>query len=246
MIQVIDKALDIIELISQDPEKVWPLGTIADPLNMNHGTCANIIKTLVNRNYLERMPAKKGYKLGMMAYKLTANKNYKNELMTIARAEMTRLTKIFNENTLLAVLQGNKRVAIIRISCEHQIQVITPAEKDAYDSSTGRLLIAMKTDDELEEFIQENGLPKDITGKKKLSKKAFLDEVKLIRKEGCFALLPDDQVLGVAYPIYQQDSVIASLSIYAPSFRCSETKKRKMQEELEKAAQLVSSRISFA
>jgi DNA-binding IclR family transcriptional regulator len=246
MIQVIDKALDIIELISQDPEKIWPLGSVADPLNMNHGTCANIIKTLVNRNYLERMPAKKGYKLGMMAYKLTANRNYKNELMTIARSEMTRLTKLFNENTLLAVLQGSKRVGIIRISCEHQIQVITPAEKDAYDSSTGRLLIAMKSDEELEEFIKQNGLPKDITGKRKLSKRAFMDEVKEIRNEGCFALLPDDQVLGVAYPIYQQDQVIASISIYAPAFRCTETKKKKMQIELEKAAQAISSRISFA
>jgi len=59
MIQVIGKALDILELLAKDPDKVLTLSEVANTFNLNHGTCANIIKTLVDRNYVEKLPAKK-------------------------------------------------------------------------------------------------------------------------------------------------------------------------------------------
>ena len=46
MIKVIDKALNIIELLASEQNRKFQLGEIADTLEMDHGTCANIIKTL--------------------------------------------------------------------------------------------------------------------------------------------------------------------------------------------------------
>ena len=54
MIQVIHRALDIVEFIARDPDKEFGLGEIAESLELNKGTCANIIKTLVNRGYLDQ------------------------------------------------------------------------------------------------------------------------------------------------------------------------------------------------
>ena len=50
MIQVIHRALNILELIARDRNKEYGLSEIADRLGLNHGTCANIIKTLVVRS----------------------------------------------------------------------------------------------------------------------------------------------------------------------------------------------------
>lgn len=50
MIQVIHRALDILEYISQGPKKEFSLGEIAEYTGLNSSTYANIIKTLVKRN----------------------------------------------------------------------------------------------------------------------------------------------------------------------------------------------------
>ena len=49
MIQVINRALNILEIIAHDHNKEWGLSEIANELELNHGTCANILKTLVQR-----------------------------------------------------------------------------------------------------------------------------------------------------------------------------------------------------
>ena len=53
MIKVIDKALNILELLANEQNKKFQLGEIADTLKMDHGTCANIIKTLAARGYVD-------------------------------------------------------------------------------------------------------------------------------------------------------------------------------------------------
>ena len=61
MIQVINRAFDILEYIAKDPDKPKALGEIASDLDLNAGTCANIIKTMVARKYLEKIDKQKGY-----------------------------------------------------------------------------------------------------------------------------------------------------------------------------------------
>ncbi len=245
MIQVIDKAFDILELIATEPDKGWPLGSIADPLSMNHGTCANILKTMVKRRYVEKLPAKKGYKLGSMAYKLSDKRNYQQELINIAEPEMSNLSATFNENTLLSVLDGNSRRAILRINSSRQLQVITPTEKEAYDSSTGRLLIALQSDENIERFLQQYGLPAIKNQKRAISKKTFLSEVEKIRNAGYVEYLPDDEILGIAFPIYQKNKIIASISIYAPAFRCKTKIRVQMKDALQQAAQRITEKMNL-
>ena len=71
MIQVINRALNILEILAQEPDKEFGLSEIATAVELNAGTCANILKTLVYRNYVEQSGIKKGYKLGYMVYQLT-------------------------------------------------------------------------------------------------------------------------------------------------------------------------------
>ena len=52
MIQVINRALNILEILAQEPDKEFGLSEIATAVELNAGTCANILKTLVYRNYV--------------------------------------------------------------------------------------------------------------------------------------------------------------------------------------------------
>ena len=158
MIQVINRACDILELIAKDPDTPKTLGEIAGELELNAGTCSNIIKTLVDRQYIEKIDKQKGYCLGAMAYKLTGNEGYKKTLVTAAKLELEALTKKINENSLLAQLNGGTRVAIFRATAKNDVQAVTPAEKPAYETTSGRMLIAMLPDEERKKFVLERVL----------------------------------------------------------------------------------------
>lgn len=106
MIQVIHRALSILEVIASSPKEDLSLSEIADSLQLNHGTCANILKTLVNRNYVEQIGAKKGYKLGYMAYQLTNSYTYYAELKEIAKPLIERLRDSINETVILSIIEG--------------------------------------------------------------------------------------------------------------------------------------------
>lgn len=244
MIQVINRALDILEFIGQDPEKPKPLGDIVKELGLNPATCANIIKTLTNRKYLDKIDRLKGYCLGSKAYALTSNTNYKKDLVDAARPELEALTKKINENSLLAVLNEDLRVAIIRASSIQDIQANTASEKKAYDSASGRLLVAMLPDEELEKFILKYDLPAPDTWKGVSSKKSFVSEVKRIRREKFAMQITNKQIVGLAVPVSKSGKVIASLSVYLPSQRFNKEKKEELLTVMNKMAGRIEKKIT--
>jgi DNA-binding IclR family transcriptional regulator len=74
MIQVIHRALNIMEYVAADPERPKELGDIAEDLKLHSATCANIIKTLVTRQYLVKLEKQKGYLIGPMFNRLGVKK----------------------------------------------------------------------------------------------------------------------------------------------------------------------------
>lgn len=228
MIQVIHRAFDIIEFVSRDPDKPKLLGEIASSLQLKPGTCANIVKTLTKRHYLEKLESKKGYLPGKQLFALSGHSGYKKDLIEAADTVMEELTAKLNENTLLAVLNGDNRVVIHTKYSIQLVQANTAGEKKAFDSSTGRLLIAMLPDEELEKFITRFGLPPSNIWHDANSKKKFYQQVEQIRKNG-YAMAEDSlQIVGFATAVYKNDKIVASLSIYMPVFRFTEKIKTKM------------------
>jgi DNA-binding IclR family transcriptional regulator len=236
MIQVVNRALDVLEYIGKDPEKPRALGDIAEKLELNAATCANIIKTLVNRRYLDKIDRSKGYCLGPMAYALSSNTNYKKDLVDAAKAELEALTKKVNENSLLAVLNEDQRIAIARASSAQAIQANTASEKKAYDSASGRLLIAMLSEADLEKFISKYGLPQPETWRSVQNKKALLSELKKIRADGYAMQITDKHIVGIAVPVFKERKVIASASVYLPAQRFNKERKEELLTILKKTA----------
>lgn len=244
MIQVVHRALDILEIIAAEPEKPKSLGEIANALGLNHGTCANIMKTLVSRKYLEQVGTKKGYILGSRSYTLSGNDAYRKDLIEAAAPEMEKLTAATNENSLLAVLSGDKRIAIHRISAEQELQVRTADEKHVYDAASGRLLLAMLTDAEIERFTNKYGVPSAEMWSEASSEERLRTVVAQIRREECaFQVLPGRQVVGLAVPVFKHDRIVASLSIYLPEYRFMAIDKMTLVNQLKSTAQKISDKL---
>lgn len=242
MIQVINRAIDILELLSQDLNKKYTLGEIADNLELNHGTCANIIKTLSNRGFIENHSKKSGYSLGAKIYHLTGNFSYKKELLEVVSDPMKSLGLRLNENCVLATLKDNNRVILFQVTNTHELQVNTSPEKNAYLTATGRIMLAFKSLEEQEKFILEYGLPKQMWPEIK-NKKDLLIELNKIKKKKMAIHHAASDIIGVAVPIFKKDNVLASLGVYLPESRFKHKIKKLILTELKNTANHINKKL---
>jgi IclR family KDG regulon transcriptional repressor len=218
MIQVINRSIDILEYVAEEANKPKLMGNIAQDLNLNTSTCANIIKTLVNRGLLRKADDEKGYLIGPRLKEISNGSLGFSDLIDRAN-HLFNDKKPIEENCLIAVLKDDKRQIIFNKPSTQLIQATTPTEKTAYDSSTGRLLIAFLEERDLHLYIKKYGLPNKNTWSKATSRIGFFEQIEKIKAQG-YALIEDTvQVVGVATPIFKGSKVIASFSIYLPSFR---------------------------
>lgn len=244
MIQVVNRAFDILEFIARDKNKIYTLTEIADGLKLNHGTCANIIKTMVQRNYLDQIGHKKGYRLGFMTFQVAGNTSYEQELLKAAVPEMEKLTQSINETSLLGVLKKDIRVAIHQVSSNHDLNVKSSGEKAAYNSASGRVLIAMLDEPLLAEFVEKYGLPSADFWKEASTARTFKTEIEKIRQSGFAKQTTKTHIVGIAVPIFKRKNAVASLSVYLPESRFSDKIHRDTLVALNKTAEVISRKLS--
>lgn len=242
MIQVVNRALDILKILAQNSNKKYTLGEIAGSLDLNHGTCANIIKTMVNRGFIENYGKKQGYSLGPEAYHLTDNFPYKKELLVIASEPVKNLGLTLNESCILASLRNNKRITLYQVTDTHELQVNTPQEKNAYLTATGRVILAFKSSDEQEKYIQEYGLPEEMWPEVKNNHDLTI-EFNNIKEKRLAIHHAESDVVGVAAPIVINDKVLASLGVYLPESRFKYKFQQLIFTELEKTAKYINEEL---
>ena len=237
MIQVIHRALDILELVAKDRNKEFGLSEIADNLKLNHGTCANIIKTLVVREYIEQSGKKRGYKLGPRSYYLTGNYSNKKELLRIAVEPVKALRAKVNESCILAIIKDNMRVTLHKELSTHELQVVTSGEeKNVYLTATGRIILACMNSVDRDNFIHKYGLPNEMWPDVK-NEEDLIFELKKIKEKQLAIHFDGAHVVGVAVPIYKNEEVVASVGIYLPEARFTYKEQEKIFLEINRTAQ---------
>jgi DNA-binding IclR family transcriptional regulator len=244
MIQVIHRAMDILELITEDRSRLYTLNEISTRLNLNKATCANIIKTLVSRGYLEQEGRMTGYRLGSSSYFLTGNYSHKQELLAAAMEPMNQISNSINEGCILSVLNDDKRIVLHEIKTVHELQVVNKKEKVAYLTSTGRMILACLEKKEVKEFIHKFGLPTTEAWAGIQDEDDLMTELNKIRKKHLAVQISSAQIVGLAVPIFKDKKIIASLGVYLPKTRYTPSMQIKVLEELMKAGETINQKLS--
>jgi len=244
MIQVIHRGLDILELIAQDRSRLYTLKEISTRLKLNKATCANIIKTLVNRCYVEQEGRMTGYRLGTMSYLLTGNYSHKQELLSAAVEPINQLSNLLNESCILSIIKDNSRIVLYEIRSTHELQVINKKEKETYQSSTGRMILACMKGKEQQQFIRKFGLPSTEAWGGIEDEDDLITELNKIRKKQLTLQISKAHIVGLAVPIFKDNNVIASLGIYIPQSRYTTSMQEKVLEGLKKTAELINRNLN--
>jgi IclR family KDG regulon transcriptional repressor len=243
MVLVIVKAFDILEWVARDPGRAYSLTEIAEALQMNQATCVNILQTLVAKNYLEHLGRKKGYRLGPMAYNLTNNLSYSQNLVFAAKDEMEKLTTQLNETSILGIIRNQKRFIVHLVNSDQDLQVRSRTERNVYETATGRLLLAFMSDKERDSFLQSNGLPTEDNWPEATTPADLDTELAKIRRNELAVTLSKAHIIGLAVPIRKSGLVVASLSVFLPEIRCSASRQKEIVHALQQAAQVINERL---
>lgn len=243
MIQVVNRALNILEYIASDSNKEFSLSEIANTLDLQHSTCANILKTLVSRGYVEQTKAKGNYKLGIMIYHLS-NSGNNTSIVNITEDLMIDLRNKVNETVILSVIKNQRRIVLNMFINTHEIQVKTIKESSVYSATTGRVILAHYSQNELDWFIEKVGLPPEDEWPGIKTKKKLVEELDRIKKQNIEITLNKNHVIGLATPIIKDGKVIASLGIYLPDFRYGNAEKNLLMSELLKTTEIINEKIA--
>lgn len=243
MIQVINRALNILELVSKERDRDFSLGEIANSLNLNASTCANIIKTLVNRGYLEQKGIKQGYKLGVQAYYLTGNFSNRKELLKASVIPLQELRDILNESCILTIMKENMRVTLHKELSSQELQVVSNGEeKNIYLTATGRIVLACQNINTQLDFIKKYGLPGSMWPEV-INEKDLIDELNKIKRKQLAIHFDGAFIVGVGAPIYKNGDVIAAIGVYLPEVRFNYRMQERIFVEISRTAQLISEKM---
>ncbi|MBC7902440.1 MAG: helix-turn-helix domain-containing protein [Gemmatimonadaceae bacterium] len=244
MVLVVIKTFDILELVALRNGQPVSLTDIASELRLNQATAANIIKTMVSKEYLEHIGRKKGYRLGPAAHRLTNDTPYGQELVLAAREVMEELTAAVNESSILGSLRNGKRYILHVVNSNQEVQVQVRSDRNVYETASGRLLLAYLSPKELERFIQQNGLPDKTLWKEGSTAKGLTSSLEKIKKDGyVMTHLSNRHVRGFAVPVFNDGLVVAGLSVFLPDYRYSVVKQKNIIQSLKRSSISITSKL---
>lgn len=161
MINSVKKAMDILKLISDNPQKGISLKKITEETGINKSTCVHILNTLLYDGYIVKISRSKGYRLGPAAFCLTRFGNFDEELIGICRPVLKWLGKKTNRTVLLAVLESKQKYIIDYIDCNEKFfsKNIKIFEDNIYRTASGRILLSHLPEEDLYEIYKRHGNP---------------------------------------------------------------------------------------
>ena len=227
MIQVLDKALRILEFLSENPRNPVPMSEIADSLSLDRGTCAHILKSLSARGFVQQEAPRSGYQLGYKLYHITGHYVENAELTSIARKDVDALGAMLNESAILAVARNDMRIVLYETVPDRRLVARTDMARPIYAACAGRVIMANYTPVHLEKRLVRLGVPsREEWPEVALSEhpeQELVDALAQIKQRG-YGIQHDHEITGFAAPLFMGGHVKGSIGVYLPNDRIKDEK----------------------
>lgn len=215
-VQVIDRALDILELLSIEREGLG-VTEIGVKLDINKSTVHRIVTALTERGYIEKDTSKLVYKLGLKFVELSSMYLNNVELKTEARTYLWELTNKLGLTTHLGILDGIEIVYIDKIDIVSSRRLYSQIGKriPIYCSALGKAILSSIGDKECNMLLSECSFEKFTTNTLN-NKEEVIKQIQYNKRHGWF--IDDEEheegIRCLAAPIYDyMNKVVAAISI---------------------------------
>lgn len=102
-----DRVLDLFELLAQWGREMSHT-EISQALGIPKGSLSKLLRNLVARQYVEYVPASKGYKLGEAVRRLAETAQTQLDLLALAEPVLREITEVTLESCALSYLRGDQ------------------------------------------------------------------------------------------------------------------------------------------
>jgi IclR family acetate operon transcriptional repressor len=218
---------------------------LARRLGLATSTVHRLLATLTAEKLLERAPG--GYRLGLALYDIGANVSPHLDLHEAALPVMATLRHSTGETVQLAVLDGLESVYIDRLESPHTVRIFSRVgtRLPATTTSTGKVLLAALAPDELDARLA-GWRPQRHTPHSIVDAAVLRARLREIAERGWAENREESRVgvLSVGAPVRGDDgTVIAALSVAAPTDRSGPTQHRRIRTAVVEAAAVISRRL---
>lgn len=247
-IQVIDRAFDILEILSVEKDGLGVTG-ISNRIGLHKSTVHRILNSMVSRGYIEKLPDRGTYKIGLKLIEISSIYLNSIELKTEARPYLGELTSRLGLPVHLATLDGIEAVYIDKVDVLNNIRLYSQIGRrvPVHCSALGKCLISGLDGQELEELAGRIKFTR-FTNNTITDKKTLLEQVRLVGTQG-WALDNEEHEAGmkcIAAPVRDyRGTIIAAISVTGPSGTVSPERENEIGGIVVEASRKISRRMGF-
>lgn len=249
-IQTVTNALRVLDAFSSaEGEDEIGVAELSRRLGLHKNNVFRLLATLEEDGYVEQSRSTERYRLGIRSLELGFAYARNHTLSMRARPVLESLSQSVGESAHLAMLNGFEVVHVGGVAPE---RVLVAAERmgarlPVHCTALGKVLLGCSPEETRQAFDEVVVRGKALPGRTVntiVDPDKFFEEIRTVAGQGmAFDLEEYEQGLCcAAAPVYDASGhVVASLSISAPSARCTEEHlKSRLAPELEQAAEALS------
>lgn len=158
IIQSVDRAMAILDVLRPTGEQGLPLKEISTQLGINASTVHHLLATLIQRNLVAQDPTSQCYRLGLHLIELGHAALAATSLARIARDYVERLADATAQSASLMLFHGLQRTILVRTPRRQHLlsaQSVPLDRSTLHASGSGKLLLAHLAPNHLQEYLDQ-------------------------------------------------------------------------------------------
>jgi DNA-binding IclR family transcriptional regulator len=245
-VEAVVKALEIINCFEN--RNNLKIKDIVQLTGLNKSRVIRLCGTLSSMNFIVYNEIDKLFRLGPKFLILGKTYERNNDLMTLAKPILKKLSETTEETALLFVVEGLSRLCLAKETGTNPIHfsIQEGERRGLYLGASGKILIAYGSKKLKQQILKlissDDNIAKEVNGLEN-----FKNNLKEIEKSG-YAISTGEAVSdasAISVPIFNHEKIIcASLSIILPSYRLTD-KKSKVLDALKKSAKTLSVSLGY-
>jgi DNA-binding IclR family transcriptional regulator len=247
-IQVLDRALAILEILSQDGPDL-SLAEISEKLQLHKSTAHRLMMVLERYRFIEKNSVSGRYRLGLKLFELGTKAVSQLDLRERARPFLERVVLETGETVHLCIMDDTEVVYLDKVEPARSVRMASSVGRrnPAYCTAVGKAMMAYLSDTEVENIVRKQGL-KPLTGNTITTLYELKAELATIRKRG-YAIDDEENEEGVrcvgSVVRGHSGEPVAAISISGPAFRVTKEKVEHVAKPVVSAARSLSADLGF-
>lgn len=248
MIQSVQRALDILSFFSLARPSLG-IGELSELMGLPRTTVHGLVRTLLEKGFLQQDPGTKKYGLGFKIYELGMILGNTLEVNRKASAHLFSLSQRTGLEARLAIWEGGSVLVTIGASVRSLAFFAQVGPRmPAYCSASGKVFLAHLSPRELEEYLHGTEFVR-LTPATIVSRSHLMTEIREARKRG-YAVNREELTRGLvafAAPIFERTGrVEAAISLTLTTGAVVGEAEKGLVDELLKSATLISRDLGYS